>query len=214
MLGHLGPWSPGSPATEVLGLLGAHTTSTPRPPRSLPASAGYLSSCPTPVTSPTETVATLGSCLYISCRYDLCQAGPEAQLRNLTWVQHPTYDEKGKEFRGRKVAELHGTPGTNRSDCSLLLPRIRGGDAGVYGLRLAADPSQRPYGELRWMHRVTVNVTGRATPLTPNPVTPRGPTRFSIIVTPHGPTRFSIIITPLTPIPVVPPGSPSSSSSP
>ncbi|KAM6033123.1 B-cell receptor CD22 [Chlamydotis macqueenii] len=124
---------------------------------------GSLSSCSEPVTGPKEVVAALGSCLYISCRYDLCQAGPDPQLRNLTWIQSPDYDKERQEFMGRKVAEIRGTPGANEGDCALVLPRVRAGDAGRYGLRLVADPKRRNSNkELRWMHYVTVNVTDTA----------------------------------------------------
>ncbi|KAM6184423.1 LOW QUALITY PROTEIN: B-cell receptor CD22-like [Sarcoramphus papa] len=161
---------PGSPTVWVPRLLGPQNTSIPRTAGSLTASAGTLSTCPEPVTGPKELVVGLGSCLYVFCRYDLCQAGPDAQLRNLHWLHHPHYNTDQKEFMGRKVAEPRGTPGTNEGDCSLILPHIRANNAGLYGLRLVADPSRRTYKELRWIHLVTVNVTDTPAPhLWPDP---------------------------------------------
>ncbi|KAM9603376.1 B-cell receptor CD22 [Morphnus guianensis] len=120
---------------------------------------GSLSICSEPVTGPKELVAELGSCLYISCRYDLCKAGPDAQLHKLQWIRNPFYDNTKQEFIGVKVDEPRRTSETNEDDCSLILRRVRASDAGLYGLRLVANPSRRSSKEFRWMHRVTVNVT-------------------------------------------------------
>ncbi|XP_059690639.1 B-cell receptor CD22 [Gavia stellata] len=120
---------------------------------------GSASTCRDPVTAPKELAAALGSCLYISCRYDLCQAGQDAQLRVLRWIHQPRYDKKKQDFMGRWLDEPRRIPGTNEGDCSLILPHIRADDAGTYGLRLVAYTSRRPQKELRWMHYVTVNVT-------------------------------------------------------
>ncbi|XP_076216969.1 B-cell receptor CD22 [Aptenodytes patagonicus] len=135
---------------------------------------GCLSVCPELVTGPKELVAGLGSCLYIPCRYDLCLAGPEAQLRKLYWLHHPYYDKKKQEFTGQKVSsmgEFRDTPRTNQGDCSLILPRVQANNAGTYGLRLVADPSRGSYKGLLWMHTVTINVTDTPTLVWEGPVT-------------------------------------------
>ncbi|XP_064296664.1 B-cell receptor CD22 [Phalacrocorax carbo] len=120
---------------------------------------GSLSTCPAVVTAPKELVAAVGSCLYISCRYNLCKAGPDAQISDLRWIHKPKYNEKMKDFMGQSVTHLRGTPGANEGNCSLTLPHIRGDNAGVYGLRLVAEPGRRTFKTLRWIHYVTVNVT-------------------------------------------------------
>ncbi|XP_074023699.1 B-cell receptor CD22-like [Numenius arquata] len=120
---------------------------------------GSPSSCPDPVTGPQEMVVGVGSCLYISCRYDLCQAGPGAQLHQLSWIHRPNFDQKTREFRGRVVARPSRTPGADQGDCDLILPHMGKEDGGQYGLRLVAQPSRRNFKELLWMHFVTVNVT-------------------------------------------------------
>ncbi|XP_054661048.1 B-cell receptor CD22 isoform X1 [Grus americana] len=153
----------------------------------IPASLG----CPEMVTSPTELVVGLGSCLYISCHYDLCKVGSDAELRKLRWIHHPQYDTKQQEFTGKKVSELSGTPGNTKGDCSLILPHIRADDAGVYGLRLVGEPNRRYSKGWLWMHYVTINVTD--TPpaphlwLDPDPITQGRRTTFGCWVPPACP---------------------------
>ncbi|NWX49583.1 CD22 protein, partial [Steatornis caripensis] len=83
------------------------------------------------------------------------------------------------------------TPGTGKGDCGLILSRIRADNAGVYGLRLVADPSRQLHKELRWMHYVTVNVTD--TPPAPHlwpdpaPLTQGSKTTFGCWVPPACP---------------------------
>ncbi|XP_037235939.1 E3 ubiquitin-protein ligase Hakai-like [Falco rusticolus] len=137
-----------------------------------PASARSSSTCPKPVTAPEALVATLGSCLYIPCRYDLCQAGPSPHPPLLRWLHHPHYDPQQQKFWGRAVEEHRGTTGSPQGDCSLTIPRVYPESAGVYGLRLMANASRRYYKDLRWMHPVTVNVTGRNPHLGVNPSPP------------------------------------------
>ncbi|KAM9258079.1 LOW QUALITY PROTEIN: B-cell receptor CD22 [Morus bassanus] len=158
------------------------------------ASAGSLSACPTVVTGPKELVAGLGSCLYISCHYDLCKAGPGAQIRHLRWILDPQYDMGKQEFMGQTVTTLQGTPDADKGDCSLILPHIEANSAGVYGLRLVAGPSRRPSATpLRWMHLVTVNVT--STPPAPQlwpdpaPLTEGNRTTFGCWVPPACPSE-------------------------
>ncbi|XP_049649236.1 B-cell receptor CD22 [Accipiter gentilis] len=120
---------------------------------------GSLSMCSEPVKGPKELVAGLGSCLYISCRYDLCQVGSDTKLQKLLWLRNPFYESTMKEFIGVKVSEPPRTPEANKGDCSLILRHVRAGDAGLYGLRLVAGPTGRKKEQLLWIHRVTINVT-------------------------------------------------------
>ncbi|NXI66082.1 CD22 protein, partial [Anseranas semipalmata] len=57
------------------------------------------------------------------------------------------------------------TAASGDGDCSLVLSHIRADDAGEYGLRLEANGT-RPTRDLRWFHRVVLNVT--ATPPAPH----------------------------------------------
>ncbi|XP_074423986.1 B-cell receptor CD22 [Larus michahellis] len=124
---------------------------------------GSLSPCPDPpVTGPKEMVVKSGSCLYISCRYDLCQAGPDAQLTQLDWIHRPDYDQESRKFLGRTVSQLPKSPEDNRGGCDLTLPHVGPQNAGKYGLRLVAKPKRRNHKELLWMHHVFVNVTDTA----------------------------------------------------
>ncbi|XP_074874852.1 B-cell receptor CD22 [Buteo buteo] len=159
---------------------------------------GSLSICSEPVMGPTELVAGLGSCLYISCHYDLCQAGQDAQLDKLVWIRNPFYENTKKEFMGVKVSEPPRTPEANKGDCSLILRRIRAGDAGLYGLRLVANPSRRNSKDLRWMHRVTVNVTETFTLTWEGPITKTPGVQVEAWTPPDTVVSFPVIGTLLT----------------
>ncbi|XP_030330180.1 B-cell receptor CD22-like [Strigops habroptila] len=128
------------------------------------AAPGSGSRCPDPISAPSELVATLGSCLYISCRYELCSAGPGAQLLQLRWLHGPTYNKAMKDFKGVQVADLQRTPTGEGGDdggdgwpegdnCGLVLRRMEAAGAGVYGIRMVASKG------MRWMHFVNVSVT-------------------------------------------------------
>uniref|UniRef100_A0A8C8AAP4 Immunoglobulin domain-containing protein n=1 Tax=Otus sunia TaxID=257818 RepID=A0A8C8AAP4_9STRI len=120
--------------------------------------AGSSSICPDPVTAPKELVATLGSCLYISCRYKLCQGAKTVHFRIFHWLHQPHYDKSKHDFGGKKILKPSNPTEATEGDCSLVLPHLRAEDAGVYGLRLVATSPQW-LKDLRWMHEVTVNVT-------------------------------------------------------
>lgn len=137
-------------------------------------------SCPKPVTGPEEVVAGLGSCVLIPCRYNLCQAGPGTRLPALRWLQKPVYDHGRRDYLGgllvststgatssRARIGVAGPPhaptadtASGEGDCSLVLSHVRAEDAGEYGLRLEANGT-RPNRDLRWFHKVVLNVTGR-----------------------------------------------------
>ncbi|XP_035170256.1 B-cell receptor CD22 isoform X2 [Oxyura jamaicensis] len=136
--------------------------------------------CPKPVTGPEEVVAGLGSCVLIPCRYNLCQAGPGTRLPALRWLQKPVYDYGLRDYLGRLLVSTStgvtssrariglavspqphtptaATP-SGEGDCSLVLSHVRAEDAGEYGLRLEANGT-RPNRDLRWFHKVVLNVT-------------------------------------------------------
>uniref|UniRef100_A0A8B9IP41 Ig-like domain-containing protein n=1 Tax=Anser cygnoides TaxID=8845 RepID=A0A8B9IP41_ANSCY len=135
-------------------------------------------SCPKPVTGPEEVVAGLGSCVLIPCRYNLCQAGPGTRLPALRWLQKPVYDHGRRDYLGgllvststgatssRARIGVAGPPhaptadtASGEGDCSLVLSHVRAEDAGEYGLRLEANGT-RPNRDLRWFHKVVLNVT-------------------------------------------------------
>ncbi|KAM6298477.1 LOW QUALITY PROTEIN: B-cell receptor CD22 [Podargus strigoides] len=122
--------------------------------------------CPALVTGPSELAVGSGSCLYIPCRYDLCQAGSSAHLELLRWLRHPRYDREQREFTGLNVGEPRWPPGARQGDCGLVLPRVQAKHAGLYGLRLMGSGDK-----LRWMHYVNVTVTETPPPphLWPDP---------------------------------------------
>ncbi|XP_054254588.1 B-cell receptor CD22-like [Indicator indicator] len=96
-----------------------------------------------------------GSCLYIPCRYHLCQA---TRLRTFSWLHHPRYNNSTRDFMGQEVAKIQSDLKDVQGDCGLVLPQVGTSHGGLYGLRLVAL-QRKSSGKLPWMHMVNVSIT-------------------------------------------------------